>query len=121
GASAPNVPDWKFLLDLDYWMPVFNDYAISFNSKAYISAGYCDEIGDCGLIRWPTHGDINLAVGVGDLNDVWELSLYARNLLHPTEKRYAEAVEDPFAGVETLSLTPARFLNYRLKFMYNFL
>jgi len=121
GLSTPNVPDWKFTLDVDYWMPVLNDYKASFNVKGYISDGYCGQFGDCGVTRWPTHGDANFTFGFGDMNDVWDVSFFVRNLLHPNQKRYSEELDDPTGGIATVSTRPSNYMNYGIRLKYNFL
>jgi len=121
GLKVPNTPDWKFTLDLDYWMPVLNDYRLGLNAKGWVSDGYCGQFGDCGITRWPVgHGDFNLSASIGDMNQDWELSLYARNFLHPNQKRYAEEADNPLGGISTVSITPSRYLNYGVKLTYNF-
>jgi len=120
GQKAPNTPDWKFSFDLEYWMPVFNDYKTTFTTKAYISDGYCEQIGDCGAYRWATHGDINLNLSIGDMSDVWDLGFYVRNLLHPNEKVYTEELATPI-GLNNESLPPSRFINYGIRLKYNFM
>jgi outer membrane receptor protein involved in Fe transport len=122
GQSAPNTPDWKFVADLQYWMPVpgFDQHKLTFNTRFYMSDGYCDTIGDCGITRWETHGDANASLSLGDMADVWELTAYVKNLFHPTAKNNYEGVVNPDLGIETPSLTPSRFMSYGLRLRYNF-
>jgi outer membrane receptor protein involved in Fe transport len=122
GDSAPNTPDWKFIGDLDYWLPMpgFPEHKLSLNTKAYISAGYCDSIGDCGTTRWGTHWDANVSIGIGDMDGDWEVTAFIKNLNHPTITRHQEELENPDFGIDIPSLRPSNFTNYGLRLRYNF-
>jgi len=122
GQNAPNTPNYKVVADLDYWMPMpaFPNHKLGFNTKAYISDGYCDDIGDCGTTRWAKHWDANVGMSIGDMAEKWDVSFFVKNLNHPTQTRYVEEIENPDFGISTPSLRPSNFINYGLRLKYNF-
>jgi outer membrane receptor protein involved in Fe transport len=120
GEEAPRTPDWKFALEVDYWYPLFNNYKAMFNYNIAYSDGYIDNVEDFDkMIKWNTHMDINLNVGFGDINDVWRVSFWGRNLLEASTS-YNEEFDVELDGLATENLSSADFFTYGVQLQYNF-
>jgi outer membrane receptor protein involved in Fe transport len=120
GQKTPRVPDWKFIGQLDYWMPLFGNYRGSLNIKAYYSDGYLTDFEGFDLTNsYDKHGDMNVLVGFGDMDEVWSVALYARNLFEARPTYHPEFDLEP-DGRLTSGLSPNAFTTYGLKLRYNF-
>jgi len=65
------------------------------------------------------HADINLMLGFGDMDDVWRVSLYGRNLLEAQPTFYPEHA--PFLnGFVDQELNQKSFRSYGIQFQYNY-
>ena len=69
--------------------------------------------------KYNTHGDVNLAVGLGDQAGVWKLSAYANNILEARESYNGEYDIFP-SGIQSTQVTRSNFMTYGVKFGYNF-
>ena len=120
GQKTPRVPDWKFIGQLDYWMPLFGNYRGSLNIKAYYSDGYLTDFEGFDLTNsYDKHGDMNILVGFGDMDEVWSVALYARNLFE-ARPTYHPEFDLEADGRLTSGLSPNAFTTYGLKLRYNF-
>ena len=120
GEDGPYAPTWSMVVDLDYWVPVFDSYKLTFNAKGYLSDGYFTNSRNFSkALTYNTHGDMSLAGGFADVNDVWELSFWLRNILEPNVKWNAD--QDPLNnGTVAYPASPGDFMTYGLKFTYNY-
>jgi outer membrane receptor protein involved in Fe transport len=120
GQRLPRLPSWVFSAGADYWYPVMGSYKITFDGRFKYSDGYVTNIESFSKrIQMPTHTDLNLSLGFADIDNVWELSLYGRNLMEPRPKYYPEY--DVLPGpilYQTLSSTS--FATYGVQLRYNF-
>lgn len=120
GTKTPRTPDWKFIADFDYWMPVMDSYKVMFNAKGYYSDGYTTDFeGFTQTVRFDKHGDVNLVLGFGDQNDIWSLSVYGRNLLQASPTYHPE-FDLEADGLIQSPVSPNYFATYGLKFSYNY-
>jgi outer membrane receptor protein involved in Fe transport len=120
GETAPRTPDWKFVGDLDYWMPVFDNYMVTFNAKGYYSDGYISDYNGFTLTNsWKKHGDLNLVVGFGDQENVWSVSIYGRNLFEARPTYQPEYDIYP-SGLQIVGISPNSFTSYGVKLTYNY-
>lgn len=120
GETAPRTPDWKFVLDVDYWMPVYEAYKLSLNAKGFYSDGYISDYNGFTLTNsWDKHGDVNLTVGFGDVDDVWTVSLFGRNLLE-ARPTYHEQFDINPTGLLITGISPNGFASYGVKLQYNY-
>ncbi|MDH3533922.1 MAG: TonB-dependent receptor, partial [Gammaproteobacteria bacterium] len=117
---APRTPDWKFILDADYVMPFGNDFEFMVNAKAFFSDGYIVDVeGFEEIVNYETHEDLNVMVGIRNVQAGWSLSAFARNLLearptyHPENNPFPEGIISQFLG-------PQAFTSYGVKFEYMF-
>ncbi len=120
GTPAPRTPDWKFVLTADFVVPFGNSLEFTANAKAYFSDGYILEVESFNdVVKYEEHEDLNIMVGVRNVDQGWAVSAFARNLLEarPTYN----ASKDTFAnGLESVHLSPASFTSYGVKFEYLF-
>ena len=119
GSEAPRTPDWKFILSADYRMPIAGRYELSFNAKGYISDGYILDVESFSqVVKYNKHEDLNLMVGLGDIDGKWKVSVFARNLLEARPSYNAEFDIFP-NGLASTSLSPSAFTTYGVKFEYS--
>jgi len=120
GTQAPRTPDWKFVVTSNYIMPMFDNYQLTFDVKGYYSDGYITARDTfASVVKYNTHGDVNVGVGFGDQDGVWKLSAYANNILEARESYNGELDFFP-SGVNSTQVTRSNFMTYGLKFGYNF-
>jgi len=120
GTKTPRTPDWKFIGDVDYWMPLLDQYKLSFNAKGYYSDGYTTDFeGFTETVRFDKHGDVNLTLGFGDQDDIWTLSVYGRNLLEASPTYHPEFDIDADGTIQT-PVSPNYYSSYGIKFSYNY-
>jgi iron complex outermembrane receptor protein len=133
GMQAPKSPDYKFVLNTDYWMPILNDnFKLDVDVMAYISDSYITDVsGFSRNIMMNKHGDLNFSVGLGDMNDSWRLSAYARNLFEarPSYNPEYDPPANPAGGpgsqtigqgIVSTPLSSNNFMTYGLKLDYYF-
>ena len=119
GSEAPRTPDWKFILTADYRMPIGDRFELSFNAKGYLSDGYILDVESfTKVVKYNKHEDLNLTLGIGDIQGGWVLSVFARNLFEARPSYNAEFDTFP-NGIAATSLGPSAFTTYGLKFQYS--
>ncbi len=120
GADAPRTPDWKFVGDVRYVMPVWDTYELTFIGKGYVSDGFItDRSGFSYISKFNQHGDLNLQVALGPQDGKWKVSTYANNIFEARESYNPEYDVAP-SGLATAQVTRSNFMTYGLKFNYNF-
>jgi len=120
GSKAPRTPDWKFMLDLDYWHPVANNYKVGFATKTTFSDGYVFLLEDFERkMMYPSRVISNLNLSFADINDTWEWSFWVRNLFDKGYKYYPENDLAP-SGVEFWDNPLRNFRSYGVQFNYNY-
>ncbi len=116
GETPPDVPDWAFNLRATYWIPVMDQYKVSANANGMLSDGY--KMGFDGIFQMETYGDLNLSLGFGDQDDVWQVSAYGRNLIHPKQKYFGEFNHSDDTVITFFSAR--NFMTYGLDFKYSY-
>jgi len=121
GTEAPRTPDWKFIVDLDYWMPVFNNYKLSLGSKTTFSDGYIHNVSSFNKESgYDKRVVANLNLGFGDIDDTWNLQFYGHNLFNAGLEYFPEFVVDPdWFRVETLGARDFRSFGVQFQYIYN--
>lgn len=120
GSPAPRTPDYKFTLKLDYWMPVNDSHRITFKGNFAFSDGYIDDVeGFEKVVMWDAHEDINLSIGFGDIDGVWNLSLWGRNLTESQPEYFPQYDVNP-DGRQSKNLSLGDFRTYGVQFQYNY-
>jgi outer membrane receptor protein involved in Fe transport len=98
GSRAPRTPDWKVMLGVDYEVPIprFENLKYQFSGKFTGSDGYTEAtLSYEEIIKWDTHYNINLNVGVATIDDAWQLNFWVRNLLDTRVEYFPENDVDP--------------------------
>ncbi|NNC77202.1 MAG: TonB-dependent receptor, partial [Woeseiaceae bacterium] len=120
GTPAPRTPDWKFVFTADYFVPLGSEYELTFNAKAYASDGYILEVESFDdVVNYDTHEDLNILVGLRNVDKGWTISAFARNLLEARPTYHPEADRFP-NGLESVHLSPSSFTTYGVKLEYLF-
>lgn len=120
GEQSPKTPKWKFVLAMKYWHPVWDNYKVTVNGQGYISAAYLTDInGFSKTVMMNQHGDMDLILGFGSMDDSWRVSAWARNIFEarPSYNKKYDVIPD---GLLTSSMSPNMFRTYGVKFRYNF-
>ena len=120
GLGAPRTPDWKFIVTADYNVPFRSKYEFNFNAKAFVSDGYLLDVeGFEEIVNYEQHEDLNIMIGLRNVDAGWGVYGFARNLLEarPTYHRDADVFPD---GTESAYLAPSAFTSYGIKFEYVF-
>jgi outer membrane receptor protein involved in Fe transport len=119
GQTAAYAPKFGMTFTADYWVP-FKGYKVDMGSTVtYQSSYYTDfRTFDKATIQEGA-ADLNLHLGIGDMNDKWRVGLALRNLLEPRETFRSEYTSDiTELGTETLRTNQVR--SVALTFKYNF-
>ena len=122
GAEAPRTPDWKFAVKLDHTapLPMFTDYNWYTNMNFVASDGYLTDVETFDLVqKVGKHFDMNLTTGIGDADDTWRLTAYARNLFGVQEEYNAE-YDIRGDGIIFDDAGTSWFTTYGVQFQYNF-
>jgi len=121
GLVAPRTPDWKVVVSADFNMPLgAGAYELTGNLKAFVSDGYILDVeGFEEIVSYDRHEDMNVMIGVRNVEAGWSVMAFARNILEARPTYHAE--NDPFPnGTETQHLGPAAFTSYGVKMEYLF-
>ena len=120
GQKTPRVPDGKFIGQRDCRMPLFGSYRGGLNIKAYYSDGYMTDFEGFDLTNFcDKHGDMNVLVAFGDMDEVWSVSLYARNLFEARQTYHTE-FDIGANGRRTRQLAQSACSTCGLKLRYDF-
>jgi outer membrane receptor protein involved in Fe transport len=120
GEKAPRAPDWKFILSMNYEMPLFDSFTGRINSKFAVSDEYTqDTLGFTDHIAWPVHADWNTLVSFGPQDEAWDIGVYARNPLGARQAYFADRDYDR-EGRYTDDMPASSFFSYGVQFNYHF-
>ncbi len=120
GSDAPRTPDYKFAIKLDYSRPIFNGLMGYASTNISFSDEYITNVEDFDLVQKAgKHEDMNISIGIGDLDRRWKLSAWVRNIFEVQEE-YNGELDLEADGIVTDSLSPSNFMTYGLQFEYNY-
>jgi iron complex outermembrane receptor protein len=120
GDQAPRTPDWKFVFSADYSLPFAGSYEFSLSAKGYVSDGYILDVnGFSDIVDYDRHEDLSILASVGNIDQGWLVSLYARNILEARPTYHAENDVYP-NGLQSVHLSPSSFATYGVRFEYSF-
>lgn len=120
GDEPARTPDWNFMMDATYILPVLNDYEVTFGAKGFVSDGFItDRNGFSRIVMYDTHGDLNLNVGIGDASGTWQALAYANNIFEHRES-YNEEFDITPRGMVFLQVSNTNYASYGVRFNYNF-
>jgi len=119
GEESIQAPDWQFAIQLDHWIPVFDSHKVSLNANFVASDDYITDRNWSKIYTMHASKDLNLSLGYGDQDDVWQVSLWARNLF---EKRPTYNPEAHITGQGQISIitNSNMFTSYGVQFRYNY-
>lgn len=127
GSPTPKTPDWKFLLGMDYDVPLSNDYVVNLNAKGYVSDGFITDVnGFSEVVSMKQHEDLSITLSFGPQDGNWRVSAFGRNLLEAKLSYDAELdiVDNGIAGNEGgdggVQMSRSNFRTYGVKFRYSF-
>jgi outer membrane receptor protein involved in Fe transport len=127
GSPTPKTPDWKFLLGMDYDVPLSNDYVVNLNAKGYVSDGFITDVnGFSEVVSMKQHEDLSITLSFGPQDGNWRVSAFGRNLLEAKLSYDAELdiVDNGIAGDEGgdggVQMSRSNFRTYGVKFRYSF-
>lgn len=121
GFPATRTPDFKVAMRLDYWHPLTDNIKGTFNTVAAWSDDFIFDVeGFSNIVKWPRHVDWNLNLGIGEIDDTWAVTLFARNILNARVKYYRE--NDPFGSIElnSAAMQSSQYFSYGVQFQYNY-
>jgi outer membrane receptor protein involved in Fe transport len=118
GEKSPRTPEWKFVASADYIVPFGSDYEFNLNVKGYMSDGYILDVESFSdIVDYDTHEDLNVLVGIRNVEKGWAVSAFARNLLEARPTYHAK--NDPYPnGLQAAHLSPSSFTTYGIRFEY---
>lgn len=120
GSQLPRTPDWKFTLNLDYWHPISDRYKATLDTRVSYSDGFIVDVTNYELINtYDTHANIDFNIGLGDIDDVWRVGIWARNLLEAGVEYFGEYDLIP-NGHENIEKPQNQFMTYGVQLQYNF-
>jgi outer membrane receptor protein involved in Fe transport len=120
GAEAPRTPRYKIIGDLDYWYPITDDLKYTFNARTSFFDGFIYEVEEFSeTVKYPDRTVINLSLGLADMDDRWNVSLWGRNLLDAGFKYFPDF--DVLAdGRQYKEVSQRHWFSYGLQFQYFF-
>ena len=120
GTQAPNTPDWKFVLNADYVIPLSNGYELGLNAKGYTSDGYItDTNGFSQVLKFNQHEDLGLSAAYGPQDGNWKLTAFARNLLEASPSYNAE-FDLLVEAIQSPVVYRSSYTSYGLSFRYTY-
>jgi len=117
GSDSLNTPDWDITLSANYWMPLLDRFKLSLSSGLNYKADYITTFGG-GATKRGTHERLNLALGFGDLDSVWEVRAWVRNLTQPMPVYNAAGDVLPLGRIIS-PLGESEFRTYGVQVRYN--
>ena len=118
GRQPAGTEDWKFVGTFNYNLPLGNSLQGFINAQGFVSSG-----GRLALVSFEKHGDLNLMIGMGDIDQSWQVSVYGRHLLEPKPTYHREMdVIGARTGIVTMGeAAPSNsFASYGVQFRYDF-
>jgi len=119
GQSAAFSPDFGMTTSVDYSVP-FRGYKVDFGALLTYQTEYYTDFREFDLATiQEAAADLNLHVGIGDMNDKWRVGLELRNLLEP-RPTFRPEFSSAIAELGTENLRTNQVKSIALRFKYNF-
>jgi outer membrane receptor protein involved in Fe transport len=120
GAKAPRTPEYKFILDVDWWYPISNRVKYIFSSKTSFIDGYIYNVEDFREdIKFDNRIVQNLNIGLADMDDRWNVTFWGRNLFDEGFTYFPEFDVDP-SGRADKEVSPRHWFSYGVQFQYKY-
>lgn len=125
GEDAAYTPDWKFVLDVDYRLPVLDTYEVFVNARGFLSDSWImsSEIFDRSIM-YNKHGDLNLLAGFGPQDGNWRVAGFVRNMFEVKPSFNKEYKLDPIGFItagqesEVRGLGDSAWMSYGIRLEY---
>lgn len=119
GQTAAFSPTFGITMGLDYWTP-FKGYKLDTGALLTYQSQYFADFREFDKSRIQNGAaDLNLHIGIGDINDKWRVGLSLRNLLEPRET-FRPEFTSAIAELGTENLRSNQVRSIALTFKYNF-
>lgn len=119
GERPTRLPEYQFIIGGDYERPIADRLVATFFANLLVTDGWIiDDNWDRTMIM-KSHSDLNVAVGIGDMDGVWELSIWGRNLFEPRPTYNPDADIFP-DGLVTLEAQSTMYRTVGAQLTYNF-
>jgi len=119
GQNAAYAPEFSFTSSVDYEIP-FRGFMVDTGATFTWTSWYYDDFRTFNLASiQKAAGDLNLHVGIGDMNDKWRVGLALRNLLEPRNTFRPEFTSD-IREITSENLRTNQVKSVALTFRYNF-
>jgi hypothetical protein len=106
-------------LTTDYWLPL-KEYKVDMGATLTFQTSYYEDFREFDKSNiQPAAADLNLHLGIGDMNDKWRVGLALRNLLEPRHTFRPEYTSD-ITELTGESLRTNQVKSIALTFKYNF-
>lgn len=124
GAEGVGAPSWSYTASMNYELPtILEGYRSNFNATYRSSDGYIDNRNFTKTVSYDDADDMNLAYEIGDEEENWVLSFFARNLLEVRPSLFPEfdLVGDGLVSSgDGAEVGPDAFTTYGVSFQMNF-
>ena len=118
GQDAPRTPDYKFIADIDWWYPITNNLKYTFQGKMTLTDGYIVNVEDFDtIISYDKRIIANLNMGVGSMDDNWNVKFWVRNAFDEGMMYHPDADPVP-RGRRDTSLSPRNWRSYGVQYQY---
>jgi outer membrane receptor protein involved in Fe transport len=119
GQTAAFAPEFSGTFNVDYWIP-FRGYKVDMGTRVIASSSYYTDFRtfDKSTIQ-KSSADMNLHLGIGDMDDKWHVGLALRNLLEPRSTFRPEYTSN-ITELAGESLRSNQVKSVALTFKYNF-
>ncbi len=120
GARAPRTPKYKIITDVDWWYPITDNLKYTFSGRVSFIDGYIYNTEDFDEVtKYDDRKVINLNIGLADMDDKWNVTLWGRNMLSEGFTYFPEFHADA-EGREDKEVTSRQWFSYGVQFQYNF-
>jgi len=120
GYEAPRTPDYKIIVDADWWYPITDNLKYTFSSRTSFIDGYIYNVEDFDeIIKYGKRTIVNLNIGLAEMDDTWNVSLWGRNLMSDGFTYFPEFYVENEGRVDK-EVSSRHWFSYGIQFQYNF-
>jgi len=120
GYEAPRTPDYKIIVDADWWYPITDNLKYTFSTRTSFIDGYIYNVEDFDeIIKYGKRTIVNLNIGLAEMDDTWNVSLWGRNLMSDGFTYFPEFYVENEGRVDK-EVSSRHWFSYGIQFQYNF-
>jgi outer membrane receptor protein involved in Fe transport len=120
GYESPRTPNYKFVVDVDWWYPLNDRLKYTFSSRTSFIDDYIYNVEDFDpTISYDDRIIQNLRFGLADMDDKWNVSLWGRNLFSDGFTYHPEYDVLP-EGRQDKEVSQRHWFSYGVQFQYNY-